>query len=101
MSQELLTTDNTYYVELHEALVRLEKNEDFKKVILQGYLEDKALSSVSLLGRPEIRRNNDRGSVIEELVAISNLNYYLMMVHNMGTSALVDIEEAEAKERGE
>jgi hypothetical protein len=42
-NQEILTTSNDYWVDLAEALVRLESNPDFKKVILEGYFRDKAV----------------------------------------------------------
>lgn len=89
----LETIDSSYWVLLKESLDRLKQNEDFKKVILEGYLKDKALGGVQALGRPDIKKRGERPDVIEELVAISNLNYYLSMINIMGESAKVDLEE--------
>lgn len=89
-TNELLTTDNSKFIERFEALQRLMDNKDFKTLILEGYLESKALDSVSLLGRPDIKKRNERGDVIEDLVAISNLQYYFYMVKDLGESALYD-----------
>lgn len=44
-------------IDTYEALVRLEKNKDFKKVILDGYLKEFALNTVLIRGRMEFRSN--------------------------------------------
>lgn len=88
----LETADTTYLVEMAQALERLESNSDFKKVILDGYLKNSALGRVELLGRPDVKKRGERPEVIEELVAISNLQYYLGMVKHLGGSAKVDLE---------
>lgn len=98
-NMELETVENEYYVEMGEALKRLRKNPDFQKVIEEGYLKEKALSSVSLLSVPSIKQRNERGDIMEDLVAISNLQYFLQMVEQFFEAAqdpvLSDDEEAE------
>lgn len=89
---ELESVDNSYYVELNAALNRLEQNPDFQKVILQGYLKDKALAGVSLLSRHDIKKRGERPDVIEELVSIANLNHYFFMIRQFADSARVDEE---------
>lgn len=93
----LESVDNNYYIELDKALRRLESNPDFKMVILDGYLKDKALSGVSLLGRHDIKKRGERPDVIEELVAISNLQEYFFTIRQLGGSALVDEELADER----
>jgi hypothetical protein len=83
---ELEEIETTQWRELNEALLRLEENEDFKKVILDGYFKDKAVNQVSLLATDYIKRNNLRGFVMEELVAISALQGYFAMLKNLGGS---------------
>ena len=39
--EELLTIENEYWASKAQALERLEKNEDFKSVVLEGYFKDK------------------------------------------------------------
>lgn len=90
---ELLTVENSNFILKYEALKRLEQNKDFQTLILEGYLGEKALSSVSLLARPDIKKRNERGDVMEDLVAISNLRYYLFMVRQLGESAEYDESE--------
>lgn len=85
------TAELNHAIQLGEALERLENNEDFKFLILESYLEEKALSSVSLLSIPQIKAENKRGDVMEDLVAISNLKYYFRMVKAFHNSAKEDL----------
>lgn len=88
---ELESVDNSYWVELDKALKRLLKSEDFKKVILEGYLKDKALSGVSLLGRSDVKKRGERPDVIEELVSVANLQQYLFtVIPSLAGSALAE-----------
>lgn len=92
MADHLETVEITEYIEMNNALERLENNSDFKKVILDGYIKNKALGAVSCLGLPSFKQQGGRGDLIEELVAISNLQYYFEMIKNMGSSAKADAE---------
>ena len=97
--EDLETVEVQYWVDMLESLERLEKNPDFKKVMLDGYIREKALDSVSLLAKPAIKKRNERGDVMEDLVAISNLQYYLRMIHTMGSNGRQDLEEYEESMR--
>ena len=95
-NQNVEMVENEYWVELAEALTRLEMNEDFKKVILKGYFVDKAVDGVSLISTEYVRRSNTRGPIIEDLAAISALQVYFKQIKSMGiidNSPLVDEEE--------
>ena len=96
--EELMSVDATYYVELANRLERLEDNEDFKALILDGYMRDKALDSVSLLANPAVKRGGERPDIMEDLVAISNLQYYFNMIKNLGTIAEDELAEDEEDE---
>lgn len=89
---EMVETDGL--VDLLEALERLEKNPDFKKVILDGYIVNKTLGAASRLAEPSVKKNNERGDLMEELVAISGLQYHLKMIHMLGAGARQDQEDA-------
>lgn len=93
--QELQTIENQYWVDMAQALARLEDNKDFKKVILDGYFRDKAINGVSILGSDYVRRNGVRGEVMEELVAISHLQDYFITLKNLGTVVPEDDEDTE------
>ena len=93
---ELETIEVLEDVEMYEALERLEKNPDFQKVIKEGYLKKSVLDSVSLLAHPSIKQQGQRPDVMEDLVAASNLNFYLLMLKNKGQAALADLDEDDA-----
>jgi len=96
---ELETIDTEHHLLMGEALNRLRKNEDFQKVILNGYLQDKVLASVSLLGVPQISEHGKRPGVMEDLVSASNLQYFFTTIENFYEGCknpiLSDEEEAE------
>ena len=90
---ETKQADNYYWAEMLDALEVLENNPSFQKLILQGYFHDKAVNSTSLLSDKENRSN-----LLEELVSISNLQYFFMMVKNLGGAARQDAEAGEFPE---
>jgi hypothetical protein len=79
---ELETVELNEYLDMGEALHRLQKNPDFIKVIMEGYLTKKVKSSVSLLAVPGIKQRGERGDVMEDLVSVSNLQYFFAMIEN-------------------
>jgi len=76
--------------QLQDALIELEQMPQWQLVI-GGYLKDKALAQVNLLGEPAIVTRGDRPKIYEDLLSISNLNYHLNMIHKMGNAAKADI----------
>ena len=97
LTAEMLEEYN-YYVGLKQALDRLETNPDFKKVILEGYFRDKAVNGVSLLATDYVRKNGLRAEIMENLVAISNLQDYFLTIKKMGTEPEDDDTEDESTE---
>lgn len=83
--QDLMLVDNGYWAELYESLERLEKNSDFKKVILDGYFKDRAVTATSALASPRVRAEGTRALIMEDLVAISKLQHFFMMVKDLGS----------------
>jgi len=96
---ELMTANFDHAIEMGEALKRLQRNGDFKKIITNGYLKEKVLASVSLLGVPQIQAEGKRPGVMEDLVAASNLQFFLRLIEHQYEAAkdpiLSDEEEAE------
>lgn len=88
-------SDQTYWVEQAEALGRLEMNEDFRKVIIKGYFQDKAVHGVSLLATDELKRAGARTDVMEALVAISALEDHFKTIKALGFIVKDDMMEAE------
>jgi hypothetical protein len=97
LTAEMLEEYN-YYVGQKQALDRLETNPDFKKVILEGYFRDKAVNGVSLLATDYVRKNGLRAEIMENLVAISNLQDYFLTIKRMGTEPEDDDIEDESTE---
>ena len=98
-------TPEDHAILMGEALERLQKNPDFKRVIREGYLEAKVLASVSLLAVPQIKDNGKRPAVVEDLIAASNLQYFFMQVEGAYQGAkdpvLSDDEQAEFEQAQE
>lgn len=93
--QEILRVENVYWAEMAQALERLEKNEDFKRVILEGYFKDKAINGVSLLATDHVKRGGFRGDIMEQLVAISQLEDYFITIKGLGTAPAESEDEEE------
>ena len=94
---ELETVSRAALVQKYEALQRLKDNKDFQTVILEGYLKEAAVAKVSLLATDYIRRNNLRGFVMEELVAISALEGYMHMIDSLGAPETEDESEEDSE----
>jgi len=94
---ELMTANLDHAIEMGEALKRLQRNGDFKKIITNGYLKEKVLASASLLGVPQERQN--RVNIMEDMIAASNLQFFLRYIEAQYESTkdpiLSDEEEAE------
>jgi len=82
-----------------QALNRLQSNPDFQAVIMNGYLKEKVLASVSMLAVPQVKQRGERPDIMEDLVASSNLKFYFKMIEDRYTGAidpvLSDEEQAE------
>lgn len=82
--QELEMVEVQHNVDMAEALTRLYDNADFNKVILEGYIKQKALDGVSLLGAEYVKIHGKRPEVMEQLVAISTLQDHFATVFALG-----------------
>lgn len=98
----LETVDVEHSILMGQALARLRATDDFKLVIDNGYICAKALASVSMLGVPQVQDRGERPKLMEELVAISNLQFYLRQIELFYASAkapvMSDDEELELAE---
>lgn len=81
--RSIMDKEIQYWKEMKASLERLHENEDFKKVILEGYFKDKAINGVSMLAQDYIIRNGKRTEVMEALIAISHLQDYFITIENM------------------
>lgn len=84
-------------ISLRDALVRLEKNRDFKKVVSEGFLKDFALNTIAVRGRPEFRNSEVlMESNTRKLDAMGELHEYFRNV--MSNGAMMESTLAEAQD---
>ena len=86
----LETTEIIHAVDMGEALERLEKNPDFQKIIVEGYLNHKVQASVSLLAVPDIKQRGERPAIFEDIISASNLQFFFHMITRDYESAMQD-----------
>ncbi len=72
--------ESKQFVEMGEALTRLEDNRDFKLLIAKGYFKDEAVRLVSCLSDPAFQTKDRQASLVVEMSAISGLNSYFRAV---------------------
>ena len=72
-------------IEIGKALERLHENEDFQKVILDGYLEDEAKRLFELMTTPMKFKREIMENIQEKLSSIRNLKeYFAVKLQNAG-----------------
>ena len=81
-----------YWTDMAMSLDRLEANDDFKKVILEGYFKDKAVSGVSILASDQVKASGRRTDVMEGLIAISSLQDHFQTIKAMRQAAKDEAE---------
>ena len=85
-------------VELSEALERLEQNADYKRVILEGYLDNLTKGIVMTLAYSTEAQLKER---LNKLIGISNLKMYLMSIKASGERAKAALADPSVFESGE
>ena len=91
--EELEAAEKAVDSKKYEALTRLLENEDFKTVVLDGYLKDEAARITSLLAVPS--EQQFRSQMFEGLAAISHFEYYLQTLTILGAPENTDDESEE------
>ncbi len=99
-NEEILSVEQEtdHAIKMGEALKRLRENKDFKDLILDGYLRDKVLASVSLLAVPQIKSQGRRPDIMEDMVAASNLQFFFQMVDDAYIGAVDPVLSDEEEE---
>lgn len=75
-------------VELDKCLERLHQNQDFKKVVLEGYLIHEAVRLVHLKADPAFQTPERQASVLVQIDAIGGLVGYFRKVEQQASLAL-------------
>ncbi|AUR97280.1 coil containing protein [Vibrio phage 1.238.A._10N.261.52.F10] len=85
-------------ISLRDALVRLEKNRDFKKVFETAYFKDFAQNLVAQRALPEMRSREELiAANTRKLDAISEAQHFIRAVHAMGGQADGKLSNAEVE----
>jgi hypothetical protein len=83
--QQLVETENTYWVDMWKSLEILHSNPHFKRVILEGYFKDKAVNGVSMLAHRTTLQEGSRPDILESLMAVSRLQNHFITIENLGS----------------
>lgn len=63
-------------IEIGQALERLKRNQDFKKIVLDGYFRDEAIRLVHLKSDPNMTSPEAQRSIVSQMDAIGTLSSY-------------------------
>lgn len=66
--------------DLGDALLRLQSNRDFKRLVSEGYFRDEAVRLVSLKAHPEMQTPERQSSILLQIDAIGNLQQYFVII---------------------
>lgn len=83
-------------VELGNALQRLEKNRDFKKVIIDNYLREEAIRLVHLRGDPNMQDEESQKVIFQLMDGITGLTQYCNKLRHQSYLAEKAIEDGES-----
>lgn len=81
-------------VEVGEALGRLIRNRDFKKVIIDGYFRDEAIRLVHLKSDPAFQTPERQQSILSQMDAIGVLSQYFNTLNHQAEQARKAIDAA-------
>jgi len=82
-------------VEITKALLRLQKNRDFKKIFVDGYLNKHAINLVMRSASPAYLEGKEKLFLDNQLAAIGHFNQYIMLLITEGEQAKAGLENAE------
>lgn len=74
-------------IQTAERLTRLLDNEDFKEIIMKGYLEEFAVTQVRMLARPEMQGEREQAACNKAIAGIGTLWGYLDAINAAANSA--------------
>lgn len=83
-------------IEKRDALLRLLKNRDFKKLVLTEYFENEPKRLATLVAHPNFQSDEQQKSVMEDLRSIGTLQQFFNMLRvqgDMNERAIKDHEE--------
>ena len=88
-------TDAKKLADLGNSVERLFSNRDFKKVVMDGYLEKEAIRLVHLKAHPAMQSAESQASIISQIDAIGTFTQFLGSTEQQGRLALKAIADGE------
>ena len=85
-------------VEIYDALKRLEKTNDFKKVFTEHLFTNEIIRLHSLMAHPEQSIVDSRDKIISDLDALSNVKFALQMINSIGKSTKEQLDAFRAEQ---
>ena len=80
---------------MNDVLDRLERNRDFKKIVLEGFLKEHVLEQTSMLARPDCQHELVQQSIQKSLTGASSFNAYLTSLRQMAAAADERVRQCE------
>lgn len=80
-----------------EAMERLKKNRDFKRIFEKGFFDAYAVNLVYLKADPNMRTPEDQEDIIKDIDSIGRLRMYLSAIYQKGHVARKDLADAEGE----
>lgn len=84
-------------IALRDAMLRLEKNRDFKKVFADFFLRDYAVRLVKLRVHPAFQSEEHQKGTNDYLLAIGKVNEFINSVIVEGNELIPEVEKYEAE----
>ena len=82
-------------IDTSDALIRLRKNKDFQKLILEGYLVNYASDLVLSKAKAEMQNEAAQKYIDGQLAGISHFNQYMNIILTQGVTAKEGLEAHE------
>lgn len=83
-------------IERSDALERLQRHADFKKIISEGYFKDEALRLIDLKADPGWQKPEQQAHVVAMIDAIGTLKGYFRSIEHTGAMARKVLPDYEA-----
>jgi hypothetical protein len=98
---ELSIEEARAQIERSKQLKRLEKNKDFKALVLEGLLREDAVRQVMLRGSPQLHGDGPGATIVRagieaRMIMIGELNNYFRYLHIEGESAQAAMSDHES-----
>jgi hypothetical protein len=83
------------FIGMGEALDKLHKNRDFKKIIVEGYFKEEAIRLVNLKSEPAMQSPEKQASIIRDIDAIGSLRSYFGKLYMQADQAIEAVKAGE------